>query len=210
MRICIVIPAYNEDKTISNVIRKARKYGDVMVVNDASTDDTEDVARKAGALIISHKINRGLGGSLRTGFAEALKKGYDTVVTLDADGQHDPDEIPKFTDKINDGYDFVLGKRDLTEYPFVKKFGNFFLNKATNALSGTSLNDTEGGFRAFSRSALKKLDLKAERYQIAVEIIREIGRNKLKACNVDVKSPVYRKGVGVRDGMGNFIYLLRK
>ncbi len=209
--IIAVIPAYNEERTVSGVVKKTKKYVDeAVVIDDCSSDRTGELAKKSGATVIRHKENRGLGASLRTGFEYALKKKADITITLDADGQHDPDEIPKFIEKVNRGYGFALGRRDLTKYPFRKKFGNFFLNAATNFVSGTNLKDTESGFRAFAYSALKKLYLKAERYEIAVEIIFEIGRNNIKAANVDIKIPVYVKGVGVYDGMKNFIYLLRR
>lgn len=209
-KIALIMPAYNEEKTIGNVINKSKKYGKVIVVNDASKDSTAFVARRAGAIVITHKVNRGLGGALRTGFNHALKMHYDIIITIDADDQHKPEQIPLFINKINEGYDFVLGKRDLKNYPFIKKFGNFFLNKLTNAIAGTNLKDTESGFRAFTFHALKKLVLRSERYEIAAEIIYEVGRNKLRATNVKISSPVYVKGVGVTDGIKNFIFLLKR
>ena len=206
----IIIPAHNEEKTVGEVVKKAKKYGSVVVVDDASRDGTLGAAKKAGATVVRHPANRGLGGALRTGFETALKMGADVIVTIDADGQHKPEEIPQFVGLINGGYDFVLGVRDLREYPFVKKLGNFFLNNVTNFISGTDLKDTESGFRAFSADALRKLYLKADRYEIAVEIVFEVGRNKLRTINVPISSPVYVKGVGVRDGVKNFRYLMRR
>jgi glycosyltransferase involved in cell wall biosynthesis len=210
MKTAIIIPAYNEEKTISNVIKNAKPYGTVIVVDDCSRDGTSQIARKSGAIVLRHEKNRGLGGALRTGFDAALKRGFDIIITIDADGQHRSEEIPKFVEKINEGYDFVLGRRDLHRYPFIKKFGNFFLNMATNFISGTVLFDTESGFRAFTSSALKKLYLRAERYEIAVEIIFEVGRNRLNYANVDIESPLYRKGVSFWDGINNFRYLVQR
>jgi len=210
MNVVIIMPAHNEEKTIAGVIRKAKRYGKVVVVNDASKDKTDAVAKKAGAVVINRKANGGLGAALRTGFERALKMKCDVIITLDADGQHDPEDIPKFLEKIEEGYDFVLGNRGLREYPFIKKFGNFFLNRLTNFISGTNLKDTESGFRAFTKDALKRLYLKAERYEIAVEIIFEVGKNKLRTANVPIKSPVYVKGVGVIDGFKNFRYLMHR
>lgn len=210
--IIAVIPAYNEERTISYVIEKTKKYVDrVVLVDDCSGDDTLLVAKRAGATTIHHNENVGLGSSLRDGFAKALeisKNNNDIIITLDADGQHDPNDIPKFVEKIRDGYEFVLGKRDLRKYPLRKKFGNFFLNLATNFVAGTHLKDTESGFRAFTRSALSKLYLKARRYEIAVEIIFEVGRNELRTANMPIESPMYVKGVSVWDGIKNFRYLL--
>ena len=210
-KIIAVIPAYNEEKTVGDIVKRTKKYVDeVIVVNDCSKDNTEKVAKSAGALVLNHTVNKGLGASLRDGFETALKNGADIIITLDADGQHIPEDIPKFIDKINEGYDFVLGARDLSKYPLIKKIGNFFLNVATNFISGTNLKDTESGFRAFRRNALEKLQLKSDRYQIAVEIVFEVGRNNLKTANVPIKVPVYIKGVGVIDGIHNFAYLLHR
>ncbi|MFH0832938.1 MAG: glycosyltransferase family 2 protein [Candidatus Aenigmatarchaeota archaeon] len=209
--IVAVMPAYNEEKSIADVIKETKKYVDrVMVIDDCSADNTATVAKKSGALVIRHKMNSGLGSSLRTGFKEALKMRADVIITIDADGQHDPNDIPKFIEKIKSGYDFVLGERNLRRYPFLKKFGNFFLCMATNFISGTNLNDTESGFRAFKRNALEKFYLKSERYQIAVEIIFEVGRNNLKTINVPISSPKYVRGVGVMDGFRNFLFLMHR
>jgi glycosyltransferase involved in cell wall biosynthesis len=210
MKTGIIMPAYNEENTIGDIIKRAKKYGTVIVINDASSDRTASIAKKAGATVINHKVNRGLGDSLRTGFEAALKRNFNIVVTIDADSQHNPDEIPELVNKINAGYDFVLGSRDLLHYPFIKKLGNFFLNLLTNFIAGTNLKDTESGFRAFRGRALKKFYLRAERYEIAVEIIFEVGRNHLRYANVEIESPVYRKGVSFWDGIYNVRYLLRR
>lgn len=210
MRVVVILPAYNVEKTIRSVIRKAKKYSIVLVIDDGSTDNTRKVAKDEGVKVISHSKNRGLGAALRTGFKAALSYKPDIIITADSDGQHNLDDIPRFISTISNGYDFVLGERDLRKYPLTKKFGNFFLNMATNFISGTNLKDTESGFRAFRKSALKKLYLKARRYEIAVEIVFEVGRNNLKTKNIPIKSPIYVKGVGVVDGFKNFLFLLHR
>jgi glycosyltransferase involved in cell wall biosynthesis len=209
MKTIIIIPAHNEEKTVGNVVDACKRYGKIIVVNDASSDRTAEFAKKAGAIVITHEVNLGLGAALRTGFSSALKMKPDIVITLDADGQHMPGEIPKFISKISEGYDFVLGKRDLAKYPVRKKVGNFILNFFTNLVSHTRLADTESGFRAFRADALEKLDLRAQRYEIAAEIVKQSGKNRLKSANVPITIPVYIKGVGVSDGIKNFIYILR-
>jgi len=213
MMIVAVIPAFNEEKTINNIIRKTKKYvNKVIVVNDASTDSTYDIAKKAGATVINHKKNMGLGKSLRDGFDYALKINADIILTLDADGQHNPEEIPKFLNAIRNGYGVVIGERDLKKYPITKKIGNFFLNIVTNIISGTVIRDTESGFRAFDREALKKIYpyLRADRYEIASEIIFAVGHYNIKYTNVKVSSPVYVKGVTVAEGVKNFLYMTRR
>ncbi len=206
----IIIPAHNEEKTIANIVKESMRYGEVLVIDDCSSDQTALIAKKSGGAVISHKVNRGLGGALRTGFNEAVKRKADIIITLDADGQHNPNDIGKFIKKINEGYDFVLGSRDLSRYPIRKRVGNFFLNLATNFVSGTSLKDTESGFRAFKLDALKKLVLKSEKYEIAVEIAFEIGRNNLKYTNIMIDSPIYVQGVSVLDGFKNFRFLFKR
>jgi len=119
-RIAIIIPAYNEECTISNVVKSVKKYGKVIVVNDASTDMTEKLSKDAGAIIVSHKINKGYNETLNSGFKKAIELNYDAVITFDADGQHDPDVIPVFISNLNEGIDLVLGIR-----PKVQRLAEF-------------------------------------------------------------------------------------
>lgn len=212
-KIIAIIPAYNERKTIEYIVRETKKYVDeVVVVDDGSSDGTGEIAKTAGAKVIKHIKNLGLGKSLIDGFHYALKKNFDIIITLDADGQHSPRDIPKFIKAINEGYDFVLGERNLSRYPLIKKIGNLFLNFMTNIISGTILKDTESGFRAYKRDALKKIMkyIKADRYEIACEIIFAVGYYNLKYKNVPIISNVYVKGVTVRDGIKIFLYMLRR
>ncbi len=209
--ISAVIPAYNEEKTVGIVVRKAKKYVDrVIVVDDGSKDRTSSVARKNGAHVITLKKNHGVGYATRVGMKAAIKEGTKIIITMDADGQHNPSDIPKFLRKINDGYEFVIGRRDLSNYPIIKRFGNFALNTFVNLISGTTIPDTESGFRAYKSSALKKLVLTADRYEICDEIIFEVGRNNLKWSSVPIESSVYKKGTRILDGLRIFRFMLRR
>ncbi len=211
--IAVVMPSLNEQDSISAVMEKARKYADtIIVVDDGSIDRTAEVASEMGAIIVKHEQNMGLGASLRDGFAKALELKADIIFSIDSDGQHEPEEMPKFIEKINNGYGFVLGERDLEKYPFVKKIGNLFLNLITNVISATTIRDTESGFRCFSRDALEKVYpyLKADRYEIAAEIIFAVGLYNIRYANVKITSPVYVKGVTIRHGIRNFLYMLRR
>ena len=208
-----VIPAYNEERTIGKIVRETKRYVDeVIVVDDGSRDHTREIALKEGAKVISHPRNLGLGTALRNGLKAAMERDADVIITLDADGQHVPGDIPKFLKKIEEGYDFVLGERDLKKYPLLKKIGNFILNLLTNLISGTVLLDTECGFRAVRREALKKIYpyLRAEGYEIACEMVFAVGYYNLKYANVRIRSPIYVKGVTVMDGIRNFMYMIRK
>ena len=114
MRTIAIIPAFNEEKTIAEVLTNTRPFIDqIIVVNDGSHDRTAEIARAHGAVVVSHVINRGLGASIGTGFEMVKRLGADVVVTLDADGQHDPSEIPLFIQAIENGADVVIGSRML-------------------------------------------------------------------------------------------------
>lgn len=112
LRIALVIPALNEAATIGDVVARAIKYGTCVVVDDGSTDATALTARAAGAVVISHAVNQGYDAAINTGFQTAASSGCDAIITLDADGQHNPELLQKFIDSLQSGADMVLGVRD--------------------------------------------------------------------------------------------------
>lgn len=130
MELTVVIPAYNEEKTIASVIAGVRRYVDnVIVIDDGSADSTLEIAQKSGVKVYRHFINRGLGGALGTGIRAALSAGADIIVTLDADGQHDPAEIPFLLKPIMESEaDIVIGSRFLKTQPMplFRRMGNYF------------------------------------------------------------------------------------
>ncbi len=170
----IVIPAYNESRTITEVIRGCKKYAnEVIVVNDGSSDDTALYARRAGAVVYTHLVNRGYGAALQTGIQAALMRGAGIIVTIDADGQHEPEEIPHLVLPLTRGRqrggvdneqaaDIVIGDRFGAES---KREGMSILRKllitAGNLLTwilyGVWLSDTQSGFRAYTYHALETL-----------------------------------------------------
>jgi len=114
-KVAIVIPAYNESNTISQVVKSAAKYGIVVVVNDASTDNTLDLAKLAGAVVVSHNENKGYNLALNSGFEKAEELGCDAIITFDADGQHDSNYLQVYIDKLKNGKDLILGVRNKTQ-----------------------------------------------------------------------------------------------
>lgn len=130
-RVAIVIPAFNEDLTIKNVINSVKPHGDVIVVNDASTDNTEVTARNCGAFVINHDLNKGYEAALDSGIKKAAELKYDAFITFDADGQHSPQDLMRFVELLHSSFDLVLGIRPrnqrFAEWVF-KKYTNFFLN----------------------------------------------------------------------------------
>ena len=192
MKVVAIIPAYNEETTIAEVLERTRSFVDEMiVVDDGSSDRTREIARAQGARVVSHVINRGLGAGIGTGFAAALKLGADVAVTLDADGQHDPAELPKFVDAIERGADAVVGSRMLTGFegmPWYRRVAQMIGNIATFFLFGAWVTDSQSGYRAFTRDAMKRIDIKTNRMEVSSELIAEIKRNKLNYKEVPIKA----------------------
>ncbi|MFA4845270.1 MAG: glycosyltransferase family 2 protein [Patescibacteria group bacterium] len=191
MKVFAIIPAYNEQATIAEVLQKTKPFVDGMiVVNDGSTDRTADIARGQGAILVSHVINRGLGAAIGTGFETAKRFGADVVVTLDADGQHDAHEIEKFVKAIEHGADVVIGSRMLTRsaMPLHRKFANTIGNLVTLLLFGAWVTDSQSGFRAFTRYAISKIHIKTNRMEVSSELIAEAKRNNLTLVEVPIKA----------------------
>lgn len=189
MKITAIIPAYNEEETIYQVVQEVKKYTDeVIVINDGSIDATANLAKKAGALVCSHLLNRGQGAALQTGIRYALSNGAEIIVTFDADGQFIPSEIRDVVQPILDGEaDIVLGSRfKKSKVPFFKKillFGAIFFTRLT---SGLNLTDTHNGFRALSCKAAEKICIRQDRMAHASEILNAVAKNKLRYREVPV------------------------
>ena len=168
-RICVVVPAYNEEKLIGSVLDRIPDFVDTLVVvNDGSTDETPNIARAKGALVVTHNINRGVGVAFHTGVNKALELTADIMVTIDADGQFDPQDIYKLIDPIiDDDADFVTASR-FKKKEFVPKmsrsryWGNIAMSKLISFLIGKKFYDVSCGFRAYSHEALLRLNVFGE------------------------------------------------
>lgn len=191
MRTFAVVPAYNEEKTIGSVVRKTKPYVDkVIVVDDFSKDNTSNEAKKAGAIVLRHPVNLGLGSSLKTGCEAALKLKGDVIITLDGDGQHDPKQIPRLVGLLQkEELDIVFGRRPYDKkMPIVKKLGNWGIDTTSRVLFGIDVKDTQSGFRAFTTDAYKKIKWDSQKYAVSSEIVMNAGRKKLKYKNEVVKT----------------------
>ena len=199
-----VIPAYNEEKNISNIIKKAKKHVDnVLVVNDGSADRTKEVSKKSGAAVISHIVNLGKGAALKTGCDYAVNSGAKFIVALDADAQHNPDNIPRFAEKLKKNDIVFSYRKTSSKMPIVLRFGNWFISNIVWILHNVRLNDTQCGFRAFSAVAYKKIRWNASDYSMESEMISRAGKQKLKYVQIPIEtlySDKY-KGTTVIDGM---------
>jgi glycosyltransferase involved in cell wall biosynthesis len=204
-----VTPAYNESKHIADVITETKKYVTyAIVVDDCSKDNTWQKAIESNAdIILISQENHGQGYSIREGMKLALLLNPDVIVTVDADMQHNPEEIPKIISPImHDGYDVVIGSRtteDVKDMPKVKRFGNFMLTLITRVLFGIYCSDSQSGFRAYSPKAAQLIQFKVDRYGWASVMFAEIVENHLKYREIDIDC-IYHdvdKGTTIKDGL---------
>jgi glycosyltransferase involved in cell wall biosynthesis len=221
VKLAILIPAYNEARTIGQVIQQVMRVSlpgieeSVIVVDDGSSDNTKEIARSRGAIVISHMLNRGVGGALGTGFEAALRLGADVVVTFDADGQHSPDDIKKVVEPIRDGRaDVVIGSRmiDPSGMPWSRQVANHLANWITWALMASRTTDSQSGLRAFSRSAAERIRITTSKYEVNSEMCGEVRRLHLRSIDVPIKT-IYTeyslsKGQGFSVGLKTLFRLI--
>ena len=214
MKLAIIVPAYNEEKTIGAVLKSIPQrfprvsQREVVVVSDGSTDKTAEIALESGGsgvTLIEHNLNRGLGGALGTGFEYARKEGFDLVLTFDADGQHNPEDIwPVLRPIIHQQADVVIGSRlkDPQGMPWYRIIGIWGLNLITAIFFWVWSTDSQSGLRAFSKKALQKIDIQSDKMEVSSEFFYEIGRKGLKLIEVPIKS-IYTD-YSLRKGQKNF------
>jgi glycosyltransferase involved in cell wall biosynthesis len=178
-KVCILIPAYNAESTLGSVLAKTQPLGlDTIVVNDGSLDETGSVALEHGVHLLEHPSNLGKGAALRTGFQYILEKGYDAIITLDADAQHDPSEIPfllNVFEKVRP--DILIGSRaqEFDRMTFLRRFWNRLGAKAIARYCHTDITDSQSGFRVIRAEALRKVELFTSGFETEMELL-------IKAC----------------------------
>lgn len=189
-RVAVLIPAYNAAKTLEPVLRATlEQTKDVTVIDDGSIDGTGDLARKAGAHVLTHPVNRGKGAALKTGFAWACEQGYDGVITLDADGQHLPQEIPKFLDcRLKTEGDLIIGGRAHLFGQMLprRRMANRFSAWSIAFASGTHITDAQSGYRYYSTRMLRALRLRANGFALESEVIVRAGRGGFKVLTTPI------------------------
>lgn len=178
-KILILIPAYNEADRISTVIRKAREYLPVLVVDDGSSDETAVIANQSGAEVLRQEPNQGKGAALRAGFSYALGQGHDAVITLDADGQHEPSEVPAFEGAFQQhGADLIIGARDFRLMPVVRRMTNTFGRLSFSWAVGQLVQDNQSGYRLLSSRMMRTmLPSQESGFQFEAEMIAECIRH---------------------------------
>ncbi|HEY0196029.1 MAG TPA: glycosyltransferase family 2 protein [Methanobacterium sp.] len=219
--IWVIIPAYNEENIIGEVLEELFSMGlKLVIIDDGSTDRTYKIARAivednpGRGYLYHHPINRGLGATLKTGIEACLEKGADLMVTFDADGQHNPDDIlPVCQPIINGQADVVIGVREFNDMPGAKKVSNQLMNLITWIFYGSRVKDSQSGLRAFNMKAAMALDIESREYGISSEIIREIKRKELNMAEVPIET-IYTdyalaKGTNLKVGIKILVKMIR-
>jgi len=203
VKLLAVIPVLNAEATIGDVVRKTRRQiEDVVVIDDGCSDRTADVARAEGATVLRHDVNRGKGASLKSGFAYAREHGYDAVITLDADGQHLPSEIPKILEAWKEsGADLVIGGRaHLFDHMLPRRrMANRFSAWAIAKAAGTRVSDSQSGFRLYTARLIREVELRSDGFDMESEVIIRAGVRKMRI----VVTPV---DLGFIDGLSTSHY----
>ncbi|MFC1624124.1 glycosyltransferase family 2 protein [Candidatus Omnitrophota bacterium] len=192
MNIFIVIPTYNESRTIGPIIRdlKARDFR-VVVVDDGSSDQTIIDANRFGAELIIHNKNVGKGRCIREGLKYSLENGCDVAITMDGDGQHDLREIDKFIEEYKaKRSDIILGNRmhDPKKMPFIRRCTNIFMSFVISIILEEKIDDSQCGYRLLSKRAIEKMSLSTTKYEIESEMLLEAKKHNLGVTSVNINS----------------------
>lgn len=187
----VCIPAYNEELKINDVVKKSLPYADkVIVCDDGSTDDTAALAKKAGATVVSHKTNQGYGAAISTLFDYCRKNNAEIMVTLDGDGQHNPDQIPDLINVIlKHQVDVVIGSRSLKDdknLPSYRKAGIKIITSTINSATNLKVTDSQSGFRAYSKEAINLIHPTESGMSASTEILVKISNNGLSMAEVPI------------------------
>lgn len=197
-RILIVIPAYNEEERIGLLLDKLSglfNLSDVLVVDDGSEDETASIANDYGVFLVKQPTNLGKGMALKKGFEFAIEKGYEAVITMDSDLQHNPEEIPKFIRLIEEeGGDILIGTRehDLHNMPFMRFLVNNVTSLVASILAGERVHDSQSGYRLIRSKVLRDIELNTSRFQMETEIIVKAARKGYTIKEVPIETLYFK------------------
>lgn len=215
-RYCVIIPAFEVAETIGALVQQVKEKGyPVIVVDDGSRDRTAAAAATAGAIVISHLKNRGKGNALQSGFSYALRSQFDGVITMDSDGQHDPEEIPHL---IREGElqhaGLVLGDRmsNGASMPAKRRLANRLMSRLVSFAIRQQIADTQCGFRMIRRELLQDIPVRAKRFEAETELLCKAALRRWKIISVPVRSIYHNERSHIhpwRDGLRFVATLLR-
>ncbi len=196
----IVIPAFNEENHIGDVVKRVRKqkFENIVVVDDGSTDKTFQIAKKSKAHVLKHVVNLHKGASMTTGSEYALKNKAKAIIYMDADGQHCPEELDNFLDALNDGYEVAFGfRKESKKMPFQRRMGKHMTSATASFLFGLEVHDVLNGYRALTSKAYKTIRWNSRGYDVEAEMISRAGKNSLKYTEVQTKIIYHSKYKGM-------------
>jgi glycosyltransferase involved in cell wall biosynthesis len=186
----VAVPAYQAEPSVGEVVRRCRElFDEVLVVDDGSTDKTSDAAAAAGGRVIRHDRNRGKGRALRTAFDDLFRKGFDQVLTLDADGQHLPAESPQLLRVARTDADLVIGSRDhlfAAMHP-IRRFSNRYSSHLISAVAGLILSDVQSGFRVYSKTLIDTVGFPEPRFEAESAVVVRAVRSGFNVRTVPIK-----------------------
>ncbi len=189
-RVLVVVPAFNAERTLGDVLEGClQQTRELVVVDDGSSDGTSKLATEAGVEVLRHAKNRGKGAALKTAFAYAIERGYDAVVTLDADGQHLPADVPELLQKWREtGADLVIGSRAHLFHGMLpqRRLANRFSAWTIGWASKTGINDSQSGFRVYSAPLLRSVTLRTDGFDLESEVIIRAGRGGFRVVTTPV------------------------
>lgn len=209
----IIIPAYNEQKYLDTVLKKANEHSNnIVVVDDGSTDDTSKIAQQHNVRLLVHRVNLGKGAALKTGCDYAFGKlSAKHVIIMDSDDQHDPSELPLFQTALKK-HDMVLGVRDLSKMPLFRQFANKYLTFVILLFFGKNIPDILSGYKAFSKNIYNKIRWDSAAYGVELEIAISIAQNNIPHTIQPIKT-IYHdlsRGMTLLDGLSIIGHVLSR
>ena len=192
-KVCVVIPAYNEERNIARAAKEARRFGyPVLVVDDGSSDKTVENAKAIdGVEVLALRTNQGKGAALRSAFARCVDKNFAALILMDADGQHDPAELDTFLQALHKGdFDIVVGNRmgNPEGMPLVRRITNRFLSWIISSLTRQNIPDSQCGYRALKAAVLSVVTLHTARFEIESEMLLQAARLGFRIGSVPIRS----------------------
>lgn len=196
MKTLVIVPACNSAESLPSLLPRIRSHADdIVVIDDGSSDKTADIASELGADVIRHDNNLGKGAALKTGFAYALENGFDTVITIDSDSQHDPADIPRFIRAFNQsGADMIIGSRKHHKngMPWPRRFSNWSTSRFLSFILTKEIEDSQCGYRLISGKLLKSVGLISNRFELESEIIIKAVRAGFEIEFLPIKVDYYK------------------
>ncbi|MFH1397963.1 MAG: glycosyltransferase family 2 protein [Candidatus Omnitrophota bacterium] len=209
MKTCVIIPTYNEAKTIGKLTAKIRgRQLEVLIIDDGSLDNTGQIALDNAAIVLKNDINKGKGASFIRGFNYLVERDFDLIITMDGDGQHDPEEIPAFIQAAQDhNYGIVVGNRmcNCEGMPLLRVITNKFMSWIISGIARQNIPDTQCGFRLIKKEVIQEVKLATSRYETESEILIRAAQKGFKIGSIPIKS-IYR---GEKSRINPFIDTLR-